>query len=89
MRPRLRAAATIALTTGLVATAPQLLSLGEESAAAVSVDQSYPVPKSGRYTVKGHGYGHGRGMSQHGAQGAAQASLKGKESRCRRSKPGP
>jgi stage II sporulation protein D len=76
MRSRLRAAATIVLTTGLIAAAPQLLSLGEESAArAVSVDQSYPVPASGRYTVRGHGYGHGRGMSQHGAQGAAQAGL--------------
>jgi SpoIID/LytB domain protein len=76
MRSRLHAAATIVLTTGLVAAVPQLLSLGEESAArAVSVDQSYPVPGSGRYTVRGHGYGHGRGMSQHGAQGAAQAGL--------------
>jgi stage II sporulation protein D len=77
MRSRLHAAATIVLTTGLVAAVPQLLSLGEESAAAraVSVDQSYPVPASGRYTVRGHGYGHGRGMSQHGAQGAALAGL--------------
>jgi stage II sporulation protein D len=76
MRSRLHAAATIVLTTGLVAAVPQLLSLGEESAArGVSVDQSYPVPASGRYTVRGHGYGHGRGMSQHGAQGAALAGL--------------
>ncbi len=76
MRSRLRAAGTIVLTIGLVAALPQLLSLDEGAEArAVSVDQSYPVPGSGRYTVRGHGYGHGRGMSQHGAQGAALAGL--------------
>jgi SpoIID/LytB domain protein len=76
MRSRLHKAAAIVLTTGLVAALPQLLSLGDDSAAgAVSVDQRYPVPASGRYSVRGHGYGHGRGMSQHGAQGAALAGL--------------
>ncbi|HET6560937.1 MAG TPA: SpoIID/LytB domain-containing protein [Marmoricola sp.] len=80
MRSRLRAAGTIILTTGLVAALPQLLSLGEGSAArAMSVDQRYPVPASGRYTVRGHGYGHGHGMSQHGAQGAALAGLDHRE----------
>ena len=43
--------------------------------ARVAVDQTYPVPGNGQYTVRGHGYGHGRGMSQWGAQGAA---LKGR-----------
>lgn len=31
----------------------------------------YPVPASGVWEVEGRGYGHGRGMSQWGAQGAA------------------
>nr|MCW2728118.1 hypothetical protein [Aeromicrobium sp.] len=33
------------------------------------------VPSSGRITVNGHGYGHGIGMSQYGAQGAAKAGV--------------
>jgi stage II sporulation protein D len=48
------------------------------SVARVPVSESYPVPKSGTFTVRGHGYGHGKGMSQFGAQGAA---LKGLEHR--------
>lgn len=32
-------------------------------------------PGSGRLTVEGHGYGHGRGMSQWGAYGAANKGL--------------
>lgn len=75
MRLRLRAAAMICLTVGLVAATPQLLPTGAPRAPRVAVDQSYPVPASGRYTVRGHGYGHGRGMSQHGAQGAALEGL--------------
>jgi SpoIID/LytB domain protein len=35
----------------------------------------YPVPASGVYTIDGRGYGHGHGMSQWGAQGAAQSGL--------------
>jgi SpoIID/LytB domain protein len=35
----------------------------------------YPVPSSRIYTIDGHGYGHGRGMSQWGAQGAATQGL--------------
>ena len=33
-------------------------------AGAVPTDQSYPVPDSRVYTVRGHGYGHRHGMSQ-------------------------
>ena len=33
------------------------------------------MPASGTYTVRGHGYGHGRGMSQYGAKGAALEGL--------------
>jgi SpoIID/LytB domain protein len=35
----------------------------------------YPVPGSRVFTVDGHGFGHGHGMSQRGAQGAASQGL--------------
>jgi stage II sporulation protein D len=77
MRLRLRTAALTCLTIGLLAGTPQLVATGSDAPtpARVSVDQRYPVPASGTYTVRGHGYGHGRGMSQHGANGAAREGL--------------
>jgi stage II sporulation protein D len=36
-------------------------------------DTTYRVPDDGRITLRGHGYGHGNGMSQYGAEGAARA----------------
>jgi SpoIID/LytB domain protein len=77
MRLRLRTATLTCLTIGLLAGTPQLIATGSDAPppARVSVDQRYPVPASGTYTVKGHGYGHGRGMSQHGANGAAHKGL--------------
>ncbi|MGH3348802.1 MAG: SpoIID/LytB domain-containing protein [Nocardioides sp.] len=35
----------------------------------------WDVPKQATITIKGHGYGHGRGMSQYGAEGAAREGL--------------
>ncbi|RMI13265.1 SpoIID/LytB domain-containing protein [Cellulomonas triticagri] len=60
---RLTAAVVAALltATGLVALAP----------AASAAEEVYPAPASGSWTVDGRAYGHGRGMSQWGAQGAA------------------
>jgi stage II sporulation protein D len=37
--------------------------------------ETYWVPASRKVVLKGRGYGHGRGMSQHGAQGAAQKGM--------------
>ncbi|MEO6606369.1 MAG: SpoIID/LytB domain-containing protein, partial [Aeromicrobium sp.] len=34
------------------------------------------IPSSGTFTLRGHGYGHGIGMSQYGAQGAAKSGVK-------------
>ena len=34
------------------------------------------VPSSKSFTFKGHGYGHGIGMSQYGAEGAARDGKK-------------
>ncbi len=58
------AAATVAAVlvgTGLVALAP----------VAGATEEIYPAPASGSWTVDGRAYGHGRGLSQWGAQGAA------------------
>lgn len=72
MRSRRAVVALLGLVGGAVAL-PQVLAVGP--AAGAGVDQTYPVPRSGAYTVSGHGYGHGHGMSQWGAQGAALAGL--------------
>jgi stage II sporulation protein D len=37
-----------------------------------AADTVYPVPADGRITLRGHGYGHGKGLSQYGAEGAAR-----------------
>jgi hypothetical protein len=39
--------------------------------AAAGTDEVYPVPDGGAWVVPGHGWGHGHGLSQWGAQGAA------------------
>ena len=44
------------------------------SAEAPGVD-TVTVPASGAITISGHGFGHGIGMSQYGAQGAALAGV--------------
>lgn len=36
---------------------------------------TWPVPDGARVTVVGHGFGHGHGLSQYGAQGAATKGL--------------
>ncbi|WP_432476925.1 SpoIID/LytB domain-containing protein [Nocardioides sp. GXQ0305] len=45
------------------------------AASPASAADSWDVPRSASLTVKGHGYGHGRGMSQYGAEGAAREGL--------------
>ncbi len=66
--PWRRAAVRLAaLVTGVVAPLPFV-----SPASAVEVS---PRPPSGQITVTGHGYGHGRGMSQWGAYGAATQGL--------------
>ena len=41
-----------------------------------TLKNSITVPSNGNIVIKGHGYGHGIGMSQHGAQGAARQGVK-------------
>jgi SpoIID/LytB domain protein len=44
-------------------------------AAPANGQQSFPRPANGIFTVTGHGFGHGKGMSQYGARGAALRGL--------------
>jgi stage II sporulation protein D len=59
-----------ALTAMLVAVACLL-----GGAPAVAASHSLPIPRGGTLVIHGRGYGHGHGMSQYGAQGAAKKGL--------------
>lgn len=69
-RPRLRSAATALLAAAVVAPVTVVI-----TAAGASADRTYYVPVTKTWTVHGRGSGHGRGMSQYGAQGAALQGL--------------
>jgi stage II sporulation protein D len=67
-------ALSIALLSALVATG--LAGAGAPSAiGAIKTSDSFTVPKSRVFTLSGHGWGHGHGMSQWGAAGAASKGL--------------
>lgn len=68
--PRLRALGTTALTALLAASSV----LGAAPANAGKADR-WSVPDRAWVTITGHGFGHGHGMSQYGAQGAARSGL--------------
>jgi stage II sporulation protein D len=46
---------------------------------ALGGDQTYYVPVTHSWTIVGHGFGHGHGMSQYGAQGAALQGLSARQ----------
>src|SRR5688500_7250892 len=54
--------------TGLLAGAQ----LFPQAATGVVVNQSWAIPSDGTIVLGGHGFGHGHGMSQYGAEGAAR-----------------
>jgi len=62
------------LLVGTVLLASTVLLAGTATA-QVSVDQVFPAPPNGVYTFDGHGFGHGRGLNQWGAQGAASSGV--------------
>ena len=75
-RPALPLLTVGALVLGVPAsTTGQSAGAASGRASAVPVDQVYRVPASRTFTVSGKGYGHGRGMSQYGAEGAARQGL--------------
>ena len=61
---------------GALLTAALAVPLLSGPSGAVSVNESFTVPTSGSFTIAGHGFGHGHGLSQYGANGAALKGLK-------------
>jgi SpoIID/LytB domain protein len=64
--------------TGAAPTAVRPSSLGLSAATpdpAPSTSVDTVMPSGGAVTINGHGYGHGIGMSQYGAQGAARQGV--------------
>lgn len=72
----MRVRRTLAAVAGL-ALIPSLLGAVTTTApqASATVVQRYTLPASGTIQVVGHGNGHGHGLSQYGAYGAALAGL--------------
>ena len=67
------AAAVVAVTA---ASCAAMTVLPAASASAVTPpSQTFTVPASGVFTITGHGWGHGHGMSQWGAEGAASLGI--------------
>ena len=73
IRPAVRAA--VRASAALIAAA-LVVPLLSSPTGAVSVSESFTVPATGSFTIVGHGFGHGHGMSQYGANGAALKGLK-------------
>ncbi|NIZ91503.1 SpoIID/LytB domain-containing protein [Kineococcus rubinsiae] len=67
--PRRSALVTVTATASLLAT----LGGGLLTATSAQADEVRPVPAGGQWTFSGHGFGHGIGMSQWGAQSRAVA----------------
>ena len=72
--PRRRRGPALALA-GLVVTSAATVPLTAAPSSGVDVDQSFVVPAGRTVVLRGHGFGHGHGMSQYGAQGAAKQGL--------------
>jgi SpoIID/LytB domain protein len=73
-RPLALSLAAVLVAAGLSAA----VAATSDTAAAVAARSAEPVvgvPAGGALRLTGHGYGHGRGMSQYGAEGAARAGL--------------
>ena len=67
----LGAAAALAVLPGLPAAAAPAPAGTASATAATGATEVYAVPADRVLRLRGHGYGHGRGMSQWGSQGAA------------------
>jgi SpoIID/LytB domain protein len=78
-RPAHRARRRSALAALALVAAGPLIAAGTVAGSAdpAGAAELYPVPSSGQYTITGKGFGHGAGMSQYGAKGAATRGLTG------------
>jgi peptidoglycan hydrolase-like amidase len=70
-RSRLARSVLTAVLTGAVLGPAGLAPLPQATADAPGAAEIYRRPASGVFSFQGHGWGHGHGMSQWGAQGAA------------------
>jgi SpoIID/LytB domain protein len=61
--------------SALVASAATVLALGTVPARAAAAPQTFSWPSTGSLSIVGHGNGHGHGLSQYGAYGAALRGL--------------
>ncbi|MCL6538769.1 MAG: SpoIID/LytB domain-containing protein, partial [Acidothermus sp.] len=66
-----RVFAVVGLLGTLVAIGPTTIG----SVRPAQAEEYVPVSADGTFTIRGHGFGHGIGMSQYGALGAAKAGL--------------
>jgi len=72
LRTRRARAAALAAATALAAGG---LSVASAVLTPAAADEIIPTPAGGIFAVDGHGNGHGHGLSQYGARGAAIAGL--------------
>ncbi len=70
-----RSLTALALAAVVAAGVVAGVSVGTSRPAAGAAAEIYPLPVTGSWSVIGKGFGHGRGMSQWGSQGAAMAGL--------------
>jgi stage II sporulation protein D len=70
-----RTARLLTVSTAGLAMLATLLVVAPPGQASKTVSEVYNVPASGKLALTGHGWGHGHGMSQYGAQGAALKGL--------------
>ena len=70
-----RSARLVPAATAGLALLASLLVIAPPGQASRTVSEAYTVPASGKLALTGHGFGHGHGMSQYGAQGAALQGL--------------
>jgi SpoIID/LytB domain protein len=69
-----RAAAAVAAVLAVLTAGCQTIpgaGGGTGGSSSTALPQTFSVPANGVFTLTGHGWGHGHGMSQWGAQGAA------------------
>lgn len=64
------------ILTALLGALVLVLATSGSPASAVKVSQHWLVPASATIAIDGHGFGHGTGMSQYGAYGAARQGLR-------------
>ncbi len=70
-----RASASLLAVAAVVATGAGAGVLAVVTAQPAFAEEFVPVSPDGTFTITGHGYGHGIGMSQYGAFGAAKQGL--------------